>query len=133
MMSLIGDLIRKMRNAGGDDTSEVVEVDDDVTTDKVLKGLRRQRRVQQEELEKVQLRKDIAEFNRDRSRNYLWGIKDNDKNTEGLVSKGPVGNILKQKNVMVGGSNVFKQDKGLVWRDRKIKRIKSLLKAKRKV
>ena len=130
-MSLLSDVIKKMRSlgGGGEVEEERLEVDDDVTTDKVLRGLRRQRRVQEEEIEKAQLRKDVAEFNRNRSRQHLWGIKDDAKPPEGMVSKKRVGNILKQKNVMIGGSNVFREDRkrSMIRRDGKIKRIKNLI------
>lgn len=55
------------------------EIPDDVTRDKYLRSLRRQRRVQMEELEKERLKRDITEFNKERARKYLWGIKETKK------------------------------------------------------
>jgi len=55
------------------------ELPDDVTRDKHLRSLRRERRTQMEEVEKEQLIKDIAEFKKERMRKHLFGIKDNIK------------------------------------------------------
>ena len=76
------------------------EVDDDVTTDKVLRGLRRQRRVQLEEKEKIRLRKTIALSEKNRTSEMLFGIKKR-KITKTLLQEGPrikvVGNLMAAK------------------------------------
>ncbi len=51
------------------------EIPDDVTRDKQLRSLRRMRRVQNEETEKETLKKDIEEFNKQRTRRHMFGIK----------------------------------------------------------
>ena len=50
------------------------DLPDDVTRDKVLRSLRRERRVQREEQEKIQLRKDVAQYKLNKFRE-LYGIK----------------------------------------------------------
>lgn len=52
---------------------------DDQTTDKYLRSLRRQRRLQLEEIEKSRLKKKIAAFERQRTNNYLYGLKEKKK------------------------------------------------------
>lgn len=52
---------------------ESPDVPDDMTTDKVLRSLRRQRRVQMEEVEKKQLRTEILAYNRARDARTLVG------------------------------------------------------------
>ena len=51
------------------------EIPDDVTRDKQLRSLRRMRRVQNEEIEKEKLTKEVAEFNLARTRRHMFGIK----------------------------------------------------------
>lgn len=51
------------------------DIPDDVTTDKVLRSLRRQRRLQIEEKEKIRLRKTIALSEKNRTAEMLFGIK----------------------------------------------------------
>ena len=49
------------------------EIDDDKTTDKYLRSLRRQRRTQMEHLEKLKLKKDIHDFEKQRTRDTVIG------------------------------------------------------------
>jgi len=49
------------------------EVPDDVTTDRYLRSLRRQKRMQMEELEKAALKKSIAEYDRARNSANMYG------------------------------------------------------------
>ncbi len=65
------DKIKEMR-ANKEDKEEIP---DDVTRDKQLRSLRRMRRVQNEETEKETLKKDIEEFNKQRTRRHMFGIK----------------------------------------------------------
>lgn len=76
-MSFIGELIDKVREMRANKQQQEDELPDDVTRDRYLRSLRRQRRVQIEEIEKEQLKREIAEFNKERSRKYLWGMKHN--------------------------------------------------------
>jgi hypothetical protein len=72
------------------------ELPDDVTRDKYLRSLRRQRRVQLEEIEKEKLKNEIAEFNKARMRKYLWGIK------EGNMRKQALAKAIKKKKMEIG-------------------------------
>ena len=51
------------------------DIPDDETRDNYLRSLRRQRRVQREEIEKVRLKKEIANFEHNRTKEYLFGMK----------------------------------------------------------
>lgn len=80
------------------------QLDDDQTRDKYLRSLRRQRRVQNEELEKDRLIRQISDFEKNRTRKHLFGIKDDkvqDKKQRltKAIKKKQI-NILKEKNVM---------------------------------
>ena len=48
---------------------------DDETSDKFLRSLRRERRVQMEEVEKATLKKKIAAFNKEKTSQELFGFK----------------------------------------------------------
>lgn len=52
------------------------EFDDDETRDNYLRSLRRQRRVQMEEVEKERLKKEIASFESARTKKHLYGFKE---------------------------------------------------------
>jgi len=65
--SKIGAIMKRM---GQPETIER-NVPDDVTTDKVLRSLRRQRRVQLEELEKEKLKKEIVKFQGERAKRWV--------------------------------------------------------------
>lgn len=88
---------------------EEEEIDDDVTTDKYLRSLRRQRRLQMEEIEKEQLKKKIADFNRNKIKKHLFGIKDNAKKQKQLLdalNKKREINIMKEKNLMLKNKEI---------------------------
>lgn len=51
------------------------ELPDDVTRDKYLRTLRRQRRTQLEEVEKETLKKKIAAYEKLRTKKHLFGVK----------------------------------------------------------
>lgn len=51
------------------------ELSDDETRDKVLRGLRRQQRIQREKIEKIKLREQIAAFQKREVREELFGFK----------------------------------------------------------
>ena len=101
----IFDKLKGIRNE-----SETEEIDDDVTKDRYLRSLRRERRIQMEEVEKDQLKKDIAEFKKKRDQKYMWGVKDGEyfekkeRLLEALKKKKKV-EIMKQKNIMVHSTN----------------------------
>lgn len=65
------DLVEKMVAGGGDRP----EAEDNVTTDKYLRSLRRQRRIQVEEYEKERLKREIAEHQRNNTRRYVFGTR----------------------------------------------------------
>ena len=83
---------------------EKEELDDDETRDLGLRSLRRQRRVQMEEIEKEQLKEKILEFQRVRERRMLGGLKDRSEKKEQLmhtISKRKQINTLGEKNLMI--------------------------------
>lgn len=67
-------LIEKIRNFRAQKSQEE-ELPDDVTRDKYLRSLRRERRTQMEELEKERLKRQIAEFHKEKTRKYVFGLK----------------------------------------------------------
>jgi len=64
VMVSVKDLMRRVVDRATASRPPPVLLDDDVTTDKALKALRRQRRVQMEEIEKKDLVRKINSFNR---------------------------------------------------------------------
>jgi hypothetical protein len=54
---------------------ELEEQDDEVTKDRYLRSLRRERRIQMEEEEKKHLIKAVKEYKKDRDRKHFWGMK----------------------------------------------------------
>ena len=69
------DIIDKLKEMKNNEEPKE-EIPDDVTRDKHLRSLRRMRRIQDEETEKEQLIKDIADFNRQRTKRQMFGIKE---------------------------------------------------------
>ena len=53
------------------------ELPDEMTRDRYLRSLRRERRIQMEEVEKETLKKQIAQFRKQREEKYLWGMHNN--------------------------------------------------------
>lgn len=87
---------------------------DDVTRDKYLRSLRRQRRLQMEEQEKIRLKKSIAAYNKKKTRKELWGISDkpkpkNVKQRELLKEK--QGNMLKPDKSFKKKKNMLSKGK----------------------
>jgi len=75
--------------------------------DRRLDGLRRLRQVQLNEEEKVRLKKEIADYNRERTAKHLFGIKDKKELLEkkrNILSK-----IQEQKKI-----NLMKEKKSLL-------------------
>jgi len=70
----IADIIQKIKGMTQREPQE--ELPDDMTRDKYLRSLRRERRMQLEELEKKHLQKQIADFKKAKAREHLWGVKD---------------------------------------------------------
>ena len=62
---------------GGKEPKE--DIDDNITTDRYLRSLRRQKRMQNEELEKESLKKEIAEFEKSKVRRNIYGLKEEHK------------------------------------------------------
>lgn len=50
---------------------------DNETRDRYLRSLRRERRIQLEQEEKIRLRRIIAEYNKKQREKHLWGMKEN--------------------------------------------------------
>jgi hypothetical protein len=72
----IWEKVKENIDFGGSSDDPREDIPDDMTTDKYLRSLRRERRLQYEEMEKQQLKKDIEEYYKDKQRKYLWGLKD---------------------------------------------------------
>ena len=68
-MGLLRNLLESMR----EQQKQRDEIDDDKTQDRYLRSLRRQKRTQMEHLEKLQLKKDIHDFEKERTRNTVIG------------------------------------------------------------
>lgn len=71
--------------------------DDDVTTDRYLRTLRRERRTQMEELEKVRLKKQIAKFKMERTSKHLFGLKQQAKTLKQAKRKVYLGSACRIK------------------------------------
>lgn len=77
------------------------EIPDDVTRDKYLRSLRRQRRVQLEEVEKESLKQQIKDFEKKRLNRDYFGSMESDTKKKSLakaIKKKKI-NIWKQKNM----------------------------------
>jgi hypothetical protein len=74
----ITEMIKNFREKMKEKKEAEAEIDDDETRDKFLRSLRRERRTQMEEIEKIRLKKQIAQFKRDRTRKYMFGMKQKD-------------------------------------------------------
>lgn len=91
---------------------EKEDLPDDMTRDKYLRSLRRQRRVQMEEIEKEHLKKQISEFEKQRTRNNLFGM-----NKENNILR-PQGKFMEK----------YKKEKFL-FKNKKPKKAKNILKS----
>ena len=101
-MSKLMDVIKKI---GGKEPDE--EYVPKQVIDKRLDGLRRLRQVQVDEDEKVKLKKEIADYNRERTAKHLFGIKTkvNEAKKEGLIKaiKEKKVNILSNERSILSG------------------------------
>ena len=110
-MSLM-DIIKKIGNK-----EEEIEYIPKVVVDKQLDGLRRLKQVQDNETEKVRLKKVIADFNRERTARHMFGIKDKKELLEkkrNILSKIETQNkvnILKQKKSLLSSSSLLNNRK----------------------
>jgi len=73
-MSLITSIIDKIKSMR-DKTATSDDIDDNVTRDKYLRSLRREKRILDEEEEKIYLREHIAERRKQKMREHLYGLK----------------------------------------------------------
>lgn len=90
------------------------ELQDDETRDKYLRSLRRQRRIQMEEVEKEQLKKDIHEYSKARDQKYLWGVKEGIQKKENqlIKKKKEKINVMRHQNTLLT-SKKLKKVKGV--------------------
>jgi len=108
-MGVLQDMIRRWKG----NREEPEDIDDDETKDRYLRSLRRERRIQMEEVEKEQLKKDIEAFKKARARKHLWGVKEDikEKQRDQLIQ------ALKKKkkvNLMHNGYSILKEKKGKI-------------------
>ena len=102
-MSKLMDMIKKI--GGKEDNEEYVPKQ---VVDRRLDGLRRLRQVQVNEDEKVKLKQEIADYNRERTARHLFGIKGklNEAKREGLIRSinEKKTNILSNQGSMLSGN-----------------------------
>lgn len=101
VLERLSDLVKRI----GSGTAEE-DLPDDVTRDKVLRSLRRERRVQMELVEKEQLRKKIADFKRQQLKTHLFGLKGEIAKQKITKAKNAA-EILKQKSCNFGKGNIL--------------------------
>ena len=109
-MSKLMDMIKKI---GGKEDQE--EYTPKVVIDKRLDGLRRLREVQHNEDEKVKLKQEIADYNRERTAKHLFGIKGkvNEAKKQGLIKsikEKKVGILANQGSMLSGNLDNKKQE-----------------------
>ncbi len=101
-MSKLMDIIKKI--GGKEEQEEYVPKQ---VIDKRLDGLRRLRQVQHNEDEKVKLKEEIDEYNKERTAKHLFGIKGkiNEAKKEGLIKaiKQKKGSILSNERSILRG------------------------------
>jgi len=110
-MGWLIDMVRGMQKAGNDfvSNSDDSHPDDDyLTKDRALRSLRRQRRIQLEEVEKEELKNRIADHIKGRERRFLWGVADDSPN---IIRTGSLGshdsNILSDDRPILGQKRKF--------------------------
>lgn len=104
---LVGNIIDKMKGRKQEDA----DLPDDVTRDNYLRSLRRQRRVQMEYLEKKQLLNDIKEFERERTREEVFGVNGNEMHLISQKDSNKKLNMLKKKRDLMVKNMFMKQEK----------------------
>ena len=95
-------IVRKILERIREKEKERDEMDDDKTTDKYLRSLRRQRRTQMEFVEKLELKKKIHDFERERTRNTVIGkmVDDDDVFIKKKIIHKKI-NIIRGKQFMI--------------------------------
>ncbi len=101
-MGLIRNLLEDMREA----QKAREEMDDDKTTDKYLRSLRRQKRTQGEFLEKIRLKKEIHDFEKERTRNTVIGKMVDDDDV--LIKKVIVKKKIQKKKMQILKAKKFR-------------------------
>lgn len=100
--------------------AEEDELPDEVTRDRYLRSLRRQRRIQLEEIEKKELKEKIAKFDKEKLRKDFFDIKDNSEKQKGLIR---AINRKKEINMLKNGKNMLR--KGIRKKMGKVKTIRN--------
>ena len=91
-MSIIKDLIDKMKQNIEERSNINKDVSqDEITKDNYLRSLRRERRMQLEEMEKEKLKREIEMFKKEKQRKYLWSLKS--------VKEKKYNNLNRRKNI----------------------------------
>ncbi len=102
----MGKLMDVIKKIGGKEQDE--EYTPKVVVDRRLDGLRRLRQTQHNEDEKVKLKQEIADYNRDRTAKHLFGVKGkvNEAKKQGLIKaiKEKKVNILANQGSIISGS-----------------------------
>lgn len=102
---------------------EMQDIDDDETKDRYLRSLRRERRLQLEEVEKEKLKQLINEYRKTKLKEQLYGIKDERLKAaaKGIIQRKIDNkkvnilknrrNLLKQKSLLNNKKDEFKKTK----------------------
>ena len=104
-MGLLRNFLENMR----EQQKERDEVDDDKTQDRFLRSLRRQRRTQHEFLEKIRLKKEIHDFEKQRTRDTVMGKMVDDDDV--LIKKVIVKRKIQNKKIHILKAKKFKIQK----------------------
>lgn len=83
----IMDTIKRIKAEAERRKAEEDALPDEQTRDKYLRSLRRMRRTQLEENEKIKLKKQIDQFNKQRSMNFMFGISKTPNGRKVMVKK----------------------------------------------
>ena len=84
-----------------------IEQDDDKTTDLYLRSLRRQVRRQNEDAEKINLKKEIKEFELKRTRAVVLGVVVNDKTH--LIKENVIKQRIKKKREIIQKQGIIRE------------------------
>jgi len=105
-------IIENIKKFIGEKSKPEEDLPDDVTTDKYLRSLRRQRRLQLEEVEKSRLKQQIANFEKAKIKQNMYGLgkkpllQENKDFIKGKIKKETF--MFKDKNPILKASKRYK-------------------------
>lgn len=98
------DKLKEMISKRKEELAAREEMPDDMTRDRYLRSLRRERRVQMEEVEKQQLKQQIEEFKRQKNRTYLWGLSR--EPSQNIMNESPSRKKIKRQSGFFNKGNI---------------------------